>query len=354
MAPNHPMHPVLITMHMKGHARHSGYDRLTDYIHGTLLARPDRPSLTDRIATRLLKPLVSGSGSEWYHRESLMTELRAAFRWLRKPRCVFHFLYGENLYRHLGKMKRISSEHAIVCTYHTPPERFRQVVKDHDHVKQLDAIIVMSTMQIPFFSELVGEKKVHYIPHGVDTDHFRPAPDIGVEKKPLECLLVVHHLRDFDTFAKAVEIVGRKTRDLEFVIVAPTRFHHHFAGMNNVRLLSGISDAELLERYQQADLFALPLQDSTANNVLLEAMACGQPIIATDLQGVRDYVNDECALLVPPEDEVAFAETLLRLSEEREMRRRMGQASREMALRFRWERIAEQTLQLYEGLPPRE
>jgi len=345
-----PEKPVLITMHMKNHAQRSGYDRLADHLRGTLLVKPEELSIMDRIVSRAFRRMIRRSGSEWYHRDSLVTELRAARKWLGSRNRIFHFLYGENQYRYLGGMKRLSGSNAIICTYHTPPGRFMEVVRNRDHLKALDAIVVMSMSQRSFFADMVGEEKVHFIPHGVDTGYFRPGDGGHPDGKGIEVLSVGHHLRDFQTLAAAARRVNAETDAIRFTVVAPRHRHHHFSGLDNVRLLSGVPDDMLLQLYQRADLFALPLLESTANNVLLEAMACGRPIIATDLPGVRDYVSDECASLVPKGDAARLAETIIELSGNEERRRRMSTAGREQANRFRWERIAERTMDLYQEI----
>ena len=80
--------------------------------------------------------------------------MHAARKWFSKKNQIFHFLYGENCHRYLGVLNLIGHRNFIVCTYHTPPERFCQVVQDKAHLKRLDAVIVVSTTQHDFFSEI--------------------------------------------------------------------------------------------------------------------------------------------------------------------------------------------------------
>ncbi len=337
----------LITMHMNGHARHSGYDRLTAFLDGTIVSGPERFSLPQRVVARLLRPLTRRSGLLWYHRSNLIAELHAALRWLQTSRGVFHFLYGENSYRYLGVMKRLWGKNALVATFHTPPEKFLQVVDDPSHLKSLDAIVVMSTMQMQFFADIVGAERVFFVPHGVDTDYYCPAE--GEERgEILRCLLVGSHLRDFETFAAAAKRISGMDGRIEFTVITPESNHSFFSGLGNVSLHSRVSDETLLEMYQKADLFILPLLECTANNVLLEAMACGLPVVATDLQGVRDYVDGECAILVPKMDVDALVAAILELRGDSQRRNAMCRAARSRALDFGWENIAQQLSGVYE------
>ncbi len=340
----------IVTMHMNGHAGHSGYDRLTAYLDGKLLTGPERFSFFQKVIARVLKPLTKNSGLYWYHRSNLIAELDAARQWFWVRGEVFHFLYGENSFRYLGAMKRIKKGNAIVGTFHTPPEKFSRVVDDESHLLLLDAVIVMSTMQISFFQNIVGEDKVFFIPHGVDVDYFFPIEKKNSGENVHQCLFVGSHLRDFETLAVAVEFVRRKNSSIEFVVVTPERNHSYFSEKKNVRLFARVPDDMLLKMYQSSDLFVLPLQECTANNVLLEAMACGLPIVATDLQGVRDYASSECAVMVPGKDADALANAIIGLCADKKKQDAMRLASRKRALEFRWETIAVQLYKVYKSL----
>ena len=122
--------------------------------------------------------------------------------------------------------------------------------------------------------------------------------------------------------------------------------------MRNVEVRDRVGDAELLQLYHRSKLLVFPLIDCTANNSLLEAMACGLPILSTDLTGVRDYVSPECAVLVPKGAADRLHDELLALESDRGKLRAMGVASRRRALELRWEAVAEMTRRVYERISP--
>jgi len=86
--------------------------------------------------------------------------------------------------------------------------------------------------------------------------------------------------------------------------------------------------------------------------VPLEAMACGVPVVASAVGGLTDtVVAGRTGLLVPPRDIPALADALEELLDDPQARRRMGAAGRERVLeRYRWDVVAESTLELYERL----
>ena len=87
---------------------------------------------------------------------------------------------------------------------------------------------------------------------------------------------------------------------------------------------------------------------------LLEAAACGRPLVATDVSGCREVVRDGATgLLVPPRDARALADALERLARDRDLRRRMGAAARDLVTREMSEQVVvAQTVALYRSLAP--
>lgn len=86
---------------------------------------------------------------------------------------------------------------------------------------------------------------------------------------------------------------------------------------------------DLIALYQRSDVFVLPTEAEAFGIAAIEASAAGLAIIATAIGGLVDIVSDgETGFLVPPKDHVALSHYLSRLVADRELRVRMGQASR--------------------------
>lgn len=100
----------------------------------------------------------------------------------------------------------------------------------------------------------------------------------------------------------------------------------------------------------QADIAVLPSYHEGVPRFLLEAAACGLPLVATDIEGCRTIVrHGENGFLVPIRDPKALADAIEQLVVDRKLRARMGQASREIAVReFDQRKILEEWLRLYE------
>ena len=83
------------------------------------------------------------------------------------------------------------------------------------------------------------------------------------------------------------------------------------------------------EFMESLDVFVMPSFSEGTPNSIVEAMACGKPIIASDVGGIPDMIGEECGILVPPGDKRALADAMLRLALDEGLRRKMGAAAQE-------------------------
>lgn len=119
-----------------------------------------------------------------------------------------------------------------------------------------------------------------------------------------------------------------------------------------VRFLGGVSDAELAAHLHACDLFVLPsvTRQETFGVVQLEAMACGRPVVSTNLETGVPWVNqhETTGLVVPPADAPALAQALSRLVGDPALRARYGAAGRaRVASHFTVEAMTRATTALY-------
>jgi phosphatidylinositol alpha-mannosyltransferase len=110
-----------------------------------------------------------------------------------------------------------------------------------------------------------------------------------------------------------------------------------------------VSDAELRRELARADVLVAPsLRGESFGLVLVEAMAAGVPVVASDIAGYREVLPASAGVLVPPGDVRALSTAIGDLLQDDEARLRMGAAGRCEAEQYAWPRIAERTLAVYE------
>jgi glycosyltransferase involved in cell wall biosynthesis len=333
----------VVAYHHSRHSPHAGYDGLARYASAALRARPVSRRLVPK---RLMSRLASGVLA--YDWESLATELRAAADLLRRRGCTYHVLYGENTYHYLGLLEGFR-RNRIVATFHLPVWAHHQAVRSERHLRRLSAVVCVGRNQLDYFTGLIGADRTFFVPHGVDAEPFTPPDDVAA-RDPDRYLFVGEHLRDFVTLRAALNRIAAVLPHARCVAVTGNAEVSRYDTDAGVLRRPDVSETELLRLYRGTALLLLPLIDAVASNTILEALACGLPIIATDVGAIRDYVTPECAILVPPGDAAALAAAAVELLNDTPRRQAMALAARRRALAFAWPEIVRQLRAVYDAV----
>src|SRR5581483_9618721 len=121
----------------------------------------------------------------------------------------------------------------------------------------------------------------------------------------------------------------------------------------DILLLGTVSEADLGGWYRAADAFAFPSVKEGFGLVVLEALAAGLPVVASDIPVFAEYLEDgRSALLVPPGDAGALAGALDRLAGDRRLRRTLAAGGRPLLDRFTWAAAARATVDVYRSTHP--
>jgi colanic acid/amylovoran biosynthesis glycosyltransferase len=202
--------------------------------------------------------------------------------------------------------------------------------------------------------------RTEVITPAVDPDMFFPAPPAGeplpftivstgslIWRKGYEyALQAVRHLVDAGVDARYQIIGDGPDRQRVLFTIQDLGLH------GRVDLLGHLEPEQLVERLQQANAFVLSSLSEGIANAVLEAMACGLPVVTTDCGGMAEVVRDEVeGLVVPVWNARALAAALGRLAADADMRRTMGNHARERVMDgFTLERQTSEFLALLEGV----
>ena len=169
---------------------------------------------------------------------------------------------------------------------------------------------------------------------------------ISSRKNQMKLLEVAKHLNDAGDANFVLDIAG-SAQDLRYYQELQRYIQTHNIG--NVSFLGRIPDEQLCEKYAQMSAFCLTSRQETAPMVISEAMACGKPVIGSNVCGIPYMIRDGVTgYLVDSDDTKDFAGKIQKLFDHEERRRTMGERAREDAMK-RWHPsvVAEQTLQVY-------
>jgi glycosyltransferase involved in cell wall biosynthesis len=159
-------------------------------------------------------------------------------------------------------------------------------------------------------------------------------------------------------------LIGKTERDHEFAadvmkalpaglvelsVCTHRDYHSVYRNVPGVKILPFLSDAELLEVYQRAELLFMPFLDCTTNDALMEAMACGTPVMTNRVGGIPEYVASHCNIIMDGKIVSAWADRLVELARSRHQLWAMREPVRRWAEKFSWKLAAAHYQALYEG-----
>jgi phosphatidylinositol alpha-mannosyltransferase len=198
------------------------------------------------------------------------------------------------------------------------------------------------------------------IPNGVDIDHFSPdvSPIDEFCDGKLNILFVsrLEKRKGLNYLLEAFKQVKQEIPNCRLIIVGPgTRLRRKYeknvarSSLKDVVFTGLVSYEELPRYYKTADVFCAPATGRESFGIiLLEAMAVGKPIVASNIDGYASVLTHNVeGLLVPPRDKEMLARALLSLLNDESLRREMGAKGRAKALKYSWERIAQSVLNYY-------
>lgn len=343
------------------HTASGGYSRLEEEIGQGKIIKPGRSPrlLSERNSRRVFfRVLPSARFINRYTFSDMLAELKVLYEIRRRNYSVIHSLYAEDQLNLLLTYKKYVRP-SLIGTFHLPPETryMRRILPQNkeDRFRNLDGAIAVSRSLANFYAERIGRDKVTYIPHGVDTSVFTPDQTVKeqLDQQPMKVLIVGSHGRDWDTLEHVIKGVRENNLPVKFTAVINQKGRVQFEPYPEVQLLSNIPEKELIGLYRKAHLLLMPVTFATANNSLLESLACGTPVISTNTGGIPDYLNEECGWMLPPGDAAAVYHLLEELAFNRTSIKEKEIHSRTWALNFGWEKIMKQTLDFYKEIAGR-
>lgn len=208
--------------------------------------------------------------------------------------------------------------------------------------------------------------KIVVIPNGVNIEDF----DIPYSKKecreklglPADEKIVLFfgnlvRYKGPDILVRAMPSILKEVPDTKLVFVGSGEMKGELEKLSKklsvdrcVKFAGFVSESSKILYYKAADVFSLPstMGPECFPIAILEAMACGIPIVASKIGGIPDIVKDgKDGLLVPPKNQKALTDSIIYLLENEDIIRKMGKNGRGKVEDYSWERIAEETEKVY-------
>jgi len=184
---------------------------------------------------------------------------------------------------------------------------------------------------------LFKSQKSIVIPNGIDIDYFSPRPKMNGE---CFCGMLsrLNSLRDHVTLIEAISLLKSKNVKLLIGGDGPTlgelkKITEKLDVIDFVKFLGLLEGNDVLEFFHKINIYVHASFGETMSTSLMQAMACGLPVIASDVDGINNMIdNGKNGLLVPLRDKLALASALVELSENAEYRKRLSHTARQYAI----------------------
>jgi len=199
--------------------------------------------------------------------------------------------------------------------------------------------------------------------NGLDIEDFARLPPRRSEAPTVLFIGGLEPRKGLEYLVHAMELVNDEIPEARLIAVAKTGFRgtdewgwfttlaDRLGIANRVEFHESVSQEKMLEFYSECDLMALPSKTEGWGLALMEAMACGKPVVASRVGGVPELVRDGVdGILVPSSDVRALAQAIVRLLKDPELRDRMGKAGRKRVKEFSWDSTARTVLAAYEAV----
>lgn len=281
-------------------------------------------------------------------RESLAVDLIHCHDWLTAP-------IGTRLRSILGK--------PLVFNIHLP-----QAFESYQCIEKLglvDADLVLVNSWA-IHEELQARKlplrRVEIVPNGVDLATFQPGADWPTDDGYVLFVGRLVAQKGVTFLLEALSVVLQRCPDTRLLVVGDgelelflKRITRYLGIPHRVTFLDWTTGPDLVSLYQRAKFVVVPSYYEPFGIVALEAMACGRAVIASRTGGLAEIVTDGVnGFLVEVGNHLQLAQRMVNLIQDRERRESMGNAARERAAGFSWDRVSAETLALYESVARRQ
>jgi glycosyltransferase involved in cell wall biosynthesis len=227
-------------------------------------------------------------------------------------------------------------------------------------------IVTISNYSLQKIHEHYGidKGKVRIVPNGVNVEKFKPMENPALVKRQFglgnePCVLFVGSLiprKGLSFLVEAAKRIVKENAETKFLIVGEGPQKNQLTVSlqsanlsSNFKFLGNLKDDDLSAAYNCADVFVLPSIQEGQGIVLLEAQACGKPVVAFDVGGVNEAVhNGETGLLVKRGSSEELGDALLRLLPDKPLREKIGANGRRfVSENFTWDICAQKMLKVY-------
>ncbi len=227
-------------------------------------------------------------------------------------------------------------------------------------IQKCDRLIAITNQVKKLYTNFFDETKIWTIPLGVDTERFKP-PKNRSQKDDYEILFAgyLYKLKGVEHLIKAMHMVTKEHRDVKLRIVGNGPDKPYLMKLtealkiNDKVIFEGlVPHNEMPRYYQRCDIFCFPTLGEPFGKAIIEAMACAKPVIASNIGGPAEIIqNKKNGLLVPPAQPKVLATKINEILDDENTMKKMGANARKTVIeKYSWDKISTMYHELYQNL----
>jgi glycosyltransferase involved in cell wall biosynthesis len=291
---------------------------------------------------------------------------------------IFHFMSGVGLYC-ARKVKAHKHNVILICDVRqTHPDYQIKILEEENQILGIkaqipgvlyvnrfksefllsDFIIVPSLYaRETFVREGIDPEKIFVVPYGFDPERFYAIPKEDKDDEVFRILFIgsinlikgVYYLIEAFTQLRLPKselvLIGQIDPSMQAIVKRSIE-------MNKcIRHIANVPNTELFQYYNKASVFVLPSIVDAYGLVVLEAMACGLPVIVTENVGIKELIQEGVnGFVIPIRDINTLKERLLFLYQNKAKRLQMGYEARQRVQEFTWDQYGKRLIRVYEEI----
>ncbi len=242
-------------------------------------------------------------------------------------------------------------------------------------ISDADGIICVGKDEYEVLSEEYPDKRIYYLPNGVNVDRFRNADPIfcrsklaiGEKERLVLSVSRIDEQKNQKLLVEAFAKYYQRYADAKLLLIGPVSSQKYRLELEQEAELLGIADRVIIipglsphdpllsSAFKAADMFILPSRIEPFGIVLLEAWAAGIPIIASRVGGIPGFTrNRGNALLFQSENEKQLLSAMLEVTEDRDLRERLIHNGRKEVHQYDWPEVTSRLLDIYQEVLKKE
>ncbi|MFX1450626.1 MAG: glycosyltransferase family 4 protein [Promethearchaeota archaeon] len=262
--------------------------------------------------------------------------------------------HGRSIYFNPKLGKTVPKKGYVRILYKFVFNRMRKIIAVSKYVKEV------------ILDLKINPSKVKIIYNGTDINQFNPSNEGDEVKDKLKIkddfiILTVRkffYRKGLQYLIKAISLIKKKIPNIKLIIIGYGPYESNLKALtnklalqNHVLFLGKIQNQNLPPYYAASDVFVIPSLVEGFGVAAAEAMAMELPLISTNIKGLIEVSDSRNAIVIPPANESAIADAIIKLWQDPNLRKELGKKGRQKVLNlFNWPRAAQEYNNLYKSL----